>query len=264
MTEKVEFRVKDSISPFVNCIITRASNDPKGSFNLPLYADGYPGIMFQLSPNGFYRLPKRKQLSELFLYGQTLEPISLDVQGTYRFVVFQLYPFASKYLLGIDPKILNDECYDLLQLSHIDVTSYFDRLTSTISFEQQVETLSHLVEELIQKSEIPLDDRIQQVIHQIIKTKGQVKVKDLREHVHMTERTLERNFLAHVGLTPKQFAKIIQFQYSLNKLNDSNFDKLTHIGLDSGFNDQSHFIRVFKQYTGVTPSYFLKQATTAT
>jgi AraC-like DNA-binding protein len=256
--KEVQYILKESIRPYVNCIMAGDAKLENGQFKLPLYADGYPGIMFQLSKNGFYLLPKNKQLSELFLYGQTLEPISLEVQGPYKFIVFQLYPFASKYLLGIDPRKLNDECYDLLQITNVDIQLYHQRLIATENINQQIEVISDLIEELIRKNQVVQDDRIQQAIKQIIESEGQLKIKDLRSDVLLTERTLERNFLTQIGLTPKQFAKIIQFQTSLDKLTLANFDKLTHVGLDSGFTDQSHFIRVFKQYTGQTPSFYLK------
>ncbi len=227
-------------------------------FKLPLYADGYPGIMFQLSQNGFYLQPKNKQLSSLFLYGQTLEPVSLETDGPYKFVVFQLYPFASKYLLNVDPKQLNDECYDLLQLSSIDVRQYHQRLLNTASLPQQIEIISELVEELIGRNQLSQNDPIQKAIELIIASEGLIKIKNLQDEIFLTERTLERKFLNQVGLSPKQFAKIIQFQISLNKLTQATFEKLTYVGLDSGFTDQSHFIRVFKKYTGQTPSYYLK------
>ncbi len=232
--------------------------DTNACFSLPLYADGYPGIMFQQSERGFFRLPKNKKLSSLFLYGQTLEPISLEVTGTYRFVVFQLYPFASKYLLGIDPKVLNDACYDLMQLPAINMEYYQTLLSSAQDPVSQIEYMSDIVETLIRLNKHPQDDRIQQAIKQIIESEGCIRIKDLSDGVFLSERTLERNFLSEVGLTPKQFSKIIQFQTSLNKLSDKNPDTLTAIGLDSGFTDQSHFIRVFKQYTGQTPSHYIK------
>lgn len=258
--QKVDYILKESIRPFVNCIMSDESMDEKGEFKLPLYADGYPGIMFQQTESGFYLLPQNKKLSKFFLFGQTLEPVSLEVKGPYRFIVFQLYPFASKYLLGIDPKKLNDDCYDLFTVKNIDVRQYHDQLISTKDLDKQIEIISNLMEDLILKNEIPPDDRIQQVIRSIIEREGQVKIKDIKDDVFLTERTLERNFLNQTGLSPKQFAKIIQFQSSLNKLTQSSFEKLTHVGLDSGFTDQSHFIRAFKRYTGQTPSYYLKHA----
>ena len=194
----------------------------------------------------------------MFLYGQTLDPVSLQVKGPYNYVVFQLYPFASNYLLGVDPRELNDECFDLLQLDHINVEAYKDRLILANHLEDQIEIISDLMIELISLHRITGHDGIQKAIHTILKNRGQIAIKELIEEIHITERTLERNFLTQVGLTPKQFARIIQFQYSLSKLTEDNFDKLTEISADSGFSDQSHFIRTFKKYTGQTPSYYLK------
>ena len=96
------------------------------------------------------------------------------------------------------------------------------------------------------------------VISLILLSRGQIKIKELLDQLSLTERTLERSFKAYVGLSPKQFSKIIQFQSSLNQLTDAKFEKLTEVGLDSGFSDQSHFIRTFKSYTGQTPSSYLK------
>jgi len=257
--KEVEFIVPKDLEPFINCIMVKESDSPTSHTNIPLYADGYPGIMFQQAENGFYLLPRKKKLSELFLYGQTLDPISLDVKGPYNFVVFQLYPFASKYLLGVDPKKLNGECYDLLQVDHIDVTTYRKALINSFDLEEQVKIISDLMLELIRSNKVNHDDRIQQAITIIIKHKGQVTIKTIREQLFLTERTFERNFMSQVGLTPKQFAKIIQFQSSLHQLTEANFNKLIEIGIDSGFADQSHFIRAFKKYTGQTPSYYLKE-----
>ncbi len=257
--KEVEFIVPKDLEPFINCIMVKESDSPTSHINIPIYADGYPGIMFQQAENGFYLLPRKKKLSELFLYGQTLDPVSLDVKGPYNFVVFQLYPFASKYLLGVDPKKLNGECYDLLQLDHIDVETYRRALINSSDLDEQVKIISDLMLELIQSNKVNHDDRIQQAIAIIIKHKGQVTIKMIREQLFLTERTFERNFLSQIGLTPKQFAKIIQFQSSLHQLTKANFDKLIEIGIDSGFADQSHFIRAFKKYTGQTPSYYMKE-----
>jgi len=260
--KEIEFIINNELQPFVNCIMVGESNSVKSHTNIPLYADGYPGLMFQQSDYGFYLLPQKKKLSEFFLYGQTLAPVSLDVDGPYKFIVFQLYPFASKYLLGIDPRVLNDECYDLLQIEHIDIHAYRRQLICSERIAEQVNIISALMLQLIQSNKVTDNDKIQQAIAIILKHKGQIKVYELLEQLYITERTFERNFMSQVGLTPKQFAKIIQFQCSLHKLSETKFNKLVEVGFDSGFTDQSHFIRTFKQYTGQTPAYFLKKKNT--
>ncbi len=259
--KEVDFIVRKDLEPYINCIMIQQGDALTSHTNIPLYADGYPGIMFQQSENGFYLLPKKKKLSELFLYGQTLDPVSLDVKGPFKFIVVQLYPFASKYLLGIDPKELNDDCYDLLQLAHIDIEAFRKSLIKANSFQEQVHIISDLILALIRSNQESKDDRIQKAIAIILQHHGQIKIKELLEQLYLTERTFERNFMAQVGLTPKQFAKIVQFQSSLHKLTRENYNRLIEVGLDSGFSDQSHFIRTFKKYTGQTPSYYLKEMT---
>lgn len=258
---KPEYFVQDELAPYVNCIMTGEISDLLSTTSMPLYADGYPGIMFQQSDNGFFLLPKNKRLSELFLYGQTIDPISLDVKGRHKYVVVQLYPFASKYLLGVDPKVLNDECYDLLQIGYLDVESYRQQLIAAKSAKEQVQIISDLMLALIAAHRIPTNDSIQQAISLIIEQQGQVMIKDVLDKIHLTERTFERNFKAIIGLTPKQFAKIIQFQSSVKRLSRDTFNSLLNIGLESGFADQAHFIREFKRYTGQTPSFYLNKLT---
>lgn len=254
---KIDYIVPENLEPFVNCIMIDESENPDSETSIPIYADGYPGIMFQQSESGMYQEPKGKELSELFLFGQTITPFTLEMKGKFNFVVVQLYPFASKYLLDIDPKVLNDDCYDLLQLKHIDIFAYRKALVNSVSLDEKVKIIYKLMVELIQHNTVPDDDQIQKAIELILKHKGLVRIKDLTEELYITERTFERNFVSQVGLTPKQFSKIIQFQSSLHNLTQSNYNKLTDISHDSGFADQSHFIRTFKKYTGQTPSYYL-------
>lgn len=254
---KREFLPPEQLRPYVQSIVTMETNDSNAQTNLPFYADGLPGIMFQLSENGCYLLPKNKNLSELFLYGQTLEPISLNIKGAFRFIVFQLYPFASKYLLNVHPKELNDDCFDLLQLEQLAVETYAAQLKQTNNFQDWVNILSTLLIDLISTNQIPPDDQIQNAISLILRNKGQLTIKEVRDQVFLSERTLERKFIDQVGLTPKQFAKIIQFKNSLRLLTANNYGQLLAVGLDSGFSDQSHFIRSFKKYTGKTPTDFL-------
>ncbi|WP_370634717.1 helix-turn-helix domain-containing protein [Cesiribacter sp. SM1] len=256
----LQYRVRKSLRCYVNCIMTDASDDQSGSLALPLYADGYPGIMYQRADNGLFLMPKGKKLSDLFLYGQTLNPVTLSAQGAYQLVVLQLYPFASRYLLNIDPKVLNDECYDLHHLKGISIEEFYERLKTANDLPTQIEIMSDLAEALLSTHTVKQDDRIQSTIHQIIQNRGLGRISEIRDQVYLTERTFERSFMNEVGLTPKQFAKIIQFQSSLEKIENVGSERFTDIAFDCGYADQSHFIRVFKSYTGLSPKQYRLQA----
>lgn len=258
-----KYSVRKNLRCYVNSILTDASDDPKGSLELPLYAEGYPGIMYQKADSDLYLLPKGKKLSKLLLYGQTLKPSILSGEGAYQYVVLQLYPFASKYLLNVDPKSLNDDCYDLFQIENVNTKRFHEKLLVTNDLTKQIEIMCDLAEALLVAHQVKEDDRIQNAIHHIIENKGYGRISDIRDQVFMTERTFERNFMNEVGLTPKQFAKIIQFQSTIEKVENPEKERFTDIAFDSGFSDQAHFNRVFKSYTGLSPKQYRLQTVLA-
>ena len=55
--EKIDFIVEEDLEPYINLVMVKEDPDPHAHVNMPFYADGYPGIMFQQSENGFFILP---------------------------------------------------------------------------------------------------------------------------------------------------------------------------------------------------------------
>ena len=247
---------KDSrIAPFIKEILL-LNSESSSQHNLPFYADGYPGIMYSETEHGVRLLPANKILPNFFLYGQTIEPIELQIKGAYKLIVFQLYPFATRLLLGIDPKKINDECYDLAQVKNIDTAKTVSLIMSE-NTGKQAKIISNYILELVKNSSINPDNSIKLAVSTIINTKGTLPIKDLRDQLFITERTFERRFTKEIGVTPKQFAKIIQFNFSLNQIKESDYTALINVAYENGFADQSHFIRTFKKYTGATPKEIL-------
>ncbi|MBL4736022.1 MAG: helix-turn-helix transcriptional regulator, partial [Flavobacteriales bacterium] len=207
----------------------------------------------------FYLQPRNKKLSDFYLFGQTIEPISLDIKGVFELVVLRLYPFAVRILLGVDPKALNDDCYDLMLIENVDTQSTLEKLRKTEDNNDIVEIIAVYFNELLHNASINPDYRIKLATNLILKANGAISIKEVRDRLYVTERTLERHFLKEIGVTPKQFAKIIQFSSSMKQITETDYLNLTEIGYDCGFADQSHFIRTFKRYAGKTPKEFQKQ-----
>lgn len=250
--------VGKKLALYVKNIFIFENEDAEKKTILPFYSDGYPGIIFQQATNGVLLKPKNKILSEFFLYGQTITPIELCITGPFKLIVFQLYPFAAKTLIGIKPKLLNDDCFDLGLLANVNVNHIIAQLKDATDFLSQSEILSSFLATLIQQSAIPSDQRVQLAVSLILSSKGKISLQSLRENLHVTERTLQRQFEEQVGVSPKQFIKIVQFQTSLNQLSEEDYARLSDIAHENEYADQSHFIRTFKKFTGKTPSEFHK------
>lgn len=248
-----------NISLFVKNIWVFEGGGKDLKTNLPFFADGYPGLMFQQTDKGLTVNPHKKKMPVLFLYGQTIQPIELEIIGYYQLIVFQLYPFVLKNIFNITPQSINDDCYDLLQLRTFDVAGLNQELLLEPDINQRIENISALLYQLFLSKKQKLDFKIKQIIEIIIATKGTVNIRNIAKKTNLNIRTLERRFLTETGLSPKQFAKIIQFQSSLEQVMAKDFIKLTDIVYENGFADQSHFIKIFKAFTGKTPKAFAKK-----
>jgi AraC-like DNA-binding protein len=83
---------------------------------------------------------------------------------------------------------------------------------------------------------------------------GQIQVHKLADLVGTSVRTLERTFLAEVGLSPKRFIRLVRFQNTIGRVRNQNYRTLAELASDCGYADQPHFIREIKQFTGSLPS----------
>jgi AraC-like DNA-binding protein len=248
-----------SISLFVKNILVFEETESNQKTVLPFFADGYPGLMFQEAENGLFVNPHNKQMPSLFLYGQTIKPIELVINGNYKLIIFQLYPFVLKSFFDVEPKDLNDNCYNLHQFANNIGVDTLKQLNRPQNLKERVKIISTLLSSLFKNKQEELDLTIAHAIQKIISKKGQLTIGDLYKELHLTERTFERRFFSAVGVAAKQFAKIIQFQQSLEQLTVKDYTKLTDIVYANGFADQSHFIKVFKAFTGKTPLAFKSQ-----
>ena len=227
---------------------------------LPFFADGYPGLMYQQTTNGLLVNPHNKQMPKLFLYGQTINPIELVMNGAYNLVVFQLYPFVLQSFFSVKPADVNNGCYNLDQLPANAGHSIIKRLENAADNGGRIDILTDFLYNVFKEKKQLLDFTVKQAMQLIIDNKGQASITDICNQLHLTERTFERRFIAAVGVPAKQFAKMIQFQLSLEQITVRDYSKLTDIVYNNGFADQSHFIKVFKAFTGKTPKKFVQSA----
>ncbi|MDQ8749729.1 helix-turn-helix domain-containing protein [Elizabethkingia miricola] len=218
---------------------------------LPFFADGHPGLLFHKIDRGLTVIPHLKEMPDLFIYGQTITPIELEIKGSYTVIVYQLYPFVLKSFYEIEPQRINDNCY--IPEDTEEVMNNLRIVNDPHKYRQLIE--SYLLRNFEKKKD-NLDFKIRRALGMIIAGNGTEFIGHIAQELDFNIRTFERRFLAETGLSPKQFSRIIQFQTSLQQLTSKDYNKLSDIVYENGFSDQSHFIRVFKAFTGKTPKYY--------
>lgn len=85
-------------------------------------------------------------------------------------------------------------------------------------------------------------------------------IEEIADKMNLTTRTFNRLFKENIGISPIGYKKIARFRHSLkNKLFNQQFERLTSIGYNSNYYDQSYFIKMYKKLTNLPPSKFFKE-----
>lgn len=82
-------------------------------------------------------------------------------------------------------------------------------------------------------------------------------LSELSQCLNVHPVTISKNFNKHFGSTYGDYVRKLRIDRSLTLIKNTNHS-LTEIAFLCGFADQSHFIRVFKNHTGLNPKYFQK------
>ncbi|MBL4806152.1 MAG: helix-turn-helix transcriptional regulator [Rhodobacteraceae bacterium] len=103
-----------------------------------------------------------------------------------------------------------------------------------------------------------VSDKIVTAVERIEAVDGDIRLADLVDELGLAERQFRTDFKTLIGLTPKAFCKVLQINQALNQLLASNGGDLAGVAAETGFSDQAHFTRAFRDFLGKTPRGYLK------
>lgn len=87
----------------------------------------------------------------------------------------------------------------------------------------------------------------------ITRTQGRARTQDLARAAELSQRRMIALFAGEVGLTPKVFGRITRFQHAIARSRNTPEIDWARLALECGYYDQSHLIRDFVAFAGVTP-----------
>jgi AraC-like DNA-binding protein len=99
-------------------------------------------------------------------------------------------------------------------------------------------------------------DAVRVALNVLVRTHGQMRVRDIARAVDLSRRRLVEVFTAEVGLTPKLFGQIQRFQRTVARSRNTAKMDWAQLAAECGYFDQSHLIHEFVEFSGVTPSEY--------
>ncbi len=85
---------------------------------------------------------------------------------------------------------------------------------------------------------------------------GARSIGALSRDLSCSRKTLIQRFHAQVGLSPKAVAKILRFEFAVERIKGAGEESWADLAIACGYYDQAHFNREFHRYSGRTPREF--------
>lgn len=84
-----------------------------------------------------------------------------------------------------------------------------------------------------------------------------IKITDICNATYISQSTVERRFKEHLKMNPLEFIRQKKMVLAAEMLKSG--ETVTNVGQTVGYADNSHFIKLFKRYYGVTPYQYKKR-----
>ena len=223
---------------------------PTGLTELMLYFTPRPKI-----------LTENKKLSDnVALYGHQNSFYDMELSGHLSVfsIVFQpqglmqffKFPLSEIFNRNVSLKDINGQAGRDLE----------EKMNEATTFQQRVNIAETYLSELLKNN---FDDfefrRINHIAGLIKQTYGNINVNQMASEACLCRKQFERIFAEHIGISPKQYLKIIRFQSAIFQKQQNSNLSMTDLSYESGYFDQSHFINDFKSLSGLTPKQYFAE-----
>jgi AraC-like DNA-binding protein len=245
-----EYPVPEALRRHVACAWRLREPRPAGTVQT-IYPDGRCELIVHLltpprcwdTVIGWHLQPKT------VFAAQRVAAVRLELDRPLDCVGFRLQPAASAAMGTGDSRGLRDRIVDLAGLDPA-----FSRAlrTAVRAFTDGSEAaVWRLLARRIAAHE--LDPRIEAAVTRIESSAGKARMDATARAAGMSPRNFQIRFRKHVGLTPKEFARLMRLQATLRAL-DAGDASISQLAADSGFADQAHATRELRRVTGFAPA----------
>jgi AraC-like DNA-binding protein len=210
----------------------------------------YGDLFRQYTEDGSSRIQPRS-----FVFGQITRQLEIAPTGVTGIMAARFTPDGFAPFSTMDVVDMENRAVPLTELFG-KLGGHLERdVLATATNEQRKKLIEQF---LVRELETPrvVDNISRSSVDLLLELKGQVSVDELADQVGIHRRRLERKFSTVIGLSPKQLSKIIRLQAALKMMEHQPSASLTALAQESGYFDQAHFIKDFKEFTGMSPRQF--------
>ena len=235
---------------------------------------GLPEIddMMLVAPNGLIRLvipcknsfslrnnewPQVSREDKMVLIGICDLPLFVDFikDEPSAMIGVEFSPLGAYHFFHLRQSEIKNHAYlltDILDKSYLQIE---EQIANARDINLKVKLLKQFLYDLFLKNDSDLI--FEYCVNKITHSEGNVSIKQLANETGYSSRWLNVKFDERLGISPKSLCSILRFHYFYSAMIKKDERVLKSKTFFDLYYDQSHFIKDFKRFTGLTPTQFV-------
>lgn len=253
------FQPHPDLASLVNCYWTLevpAEDNPQRQRIIP---DGCIEMAFILGDNVKRYLADDEFILQprAMILGQTIEPFYIEPVGYVNTFAVTFYPYGFvNFITEPIKNLVNKETHIKHLFGEAPAKELEQKIIKAADTQERIKIIEAFLFAKL-NDQTTIDNIVKTTIETLLSTNGSAPINSILKRNLSKRRQLERNFAKQVGISPKQLGKVIRLQTALKLLINEESESLTSIAYESEYYDQAHFIKDFKEFTGISPKEFL-------
>ncbi len=253
--EYIEHSAPADLSRHVQCLWMLRDDVPGDAIQV-VYPDGRCELLAELGvPLRFHGADGEIRSDQALAFaGQQLGPIRLQAAGAVHCIGVRLAAASSSLIAGARLPELRDRAPDLHTLD-ATFAGEFMVAAQACADARTPEPLWRLMR--LRCAGFAPDVLVERAVESLDAQHGDLRILELAKQLGTGLRTLQTRFLAAVGMTPKEYARVRRLQALLRTL-DAERTAIADAAARHGFSDQAHATHDLFRWTGTTPARLVR------
>jgi AraC-like DNA-binding protein len=201
---------------------------------------------------------KPTRFSGAVLSGTYSSPFVVDAMQHEAMLGVHFKPGGAFPFLGVTARELTDAHADLADLWGQSALELRERLCTVSTHQKRFQILEDVLTCRLHRCR--RGHRAVAIALSLLEPIGRgASIRDVAREVGICQRRLSQVFATQVGLSPKLFSRILRFQRARSLADQIKTLNWAQLASTCGYFDQSHLINDFQEFSGLTPSEYLRR-----
>lgn len=193
-----------------------------------------------------------------YAIGAMTQPVNVITRGRADFFGIRFHPGMAQPILRFPAAEFTDQSARLEDILGNEASLLVEQLAEQ-NPQQRASILERSLNRRLANAATP-DPRVQFAVDSIRNSRGTVSISEMCSVAGISRQHLARLFQLYVGITPKLLCRIFRFHSVLQRMKAKSNPDWAEAAAGLGYYDQPHLILDFKEFSGMTPSDYLRSA----